>query len=216
MSDRRLGDLLDAAAAGTYPAPDGRVEVVPSPPGLADAVVAFTAHSVVAADLDANDVVAQLPEESLSAPLQPPFLTWLARQLGSDAGSLDVMLVATGVRAAGIELFELDEADHHRLCRAHRYRSDVRVYAPPSGGALVILGRGLARRHEVSIEVDRARRGEGLGRSLAQAARSFVPEGEPLFAQVAPGNAASLRAFLAAGFRPIGAEVLFLKSQPTG
>jgi len=33
--------------------------------------------------------------------------------------------------------------------------------------------------------------------------------GEPLFAQVAPGNAASLRAFLAAGFVPIGAEVLF-------
>jgi RimJ/RimL family protein N-acetyltransferase len=33
-----------------------------------------------------------------------------------------------------------------------------------------------------------------------------------VFAQVAPGNAASLRAFLAAGFRPIGSEVLFLTS----
>ena len=30
-----------------------------------------------------------------------------------------------------------------------------------------------------------------------------------LFAQVAPGNAASLRAVAAAGFRPLGAEVLF-------
>jgi RimJ/RimL family protein N-acetyltransferase len=216
VSDRRLADLLDAAAAGTCPAPDGRVEVVPSPPGLADAVVAFTAHTVVAADVDAHAVAARLPAESLSAPLQPPFLSWLARQLSSDAGSLDVVLVAGETRAAEIDLVEIDETDHPRLRRAQRYRSDVRIYAPSSGGALVILGQGLARRYEVSIEVDRARRGEGLGRSLAQAARALVPGGQPLFAQVAPGNAASLRAFLAAGFRPIGAEVLFLKNQPTG
>ena len=216
MSDLRLADLLAAAAAGTYPAPDGRVEVISSPPGLADAVVAFTAHTVVAADVDADAVAAQLPVESLSAPLQPRFLSWLAGQLSTDAGSLDVVLVAGRARAAGVELVELDEADHPRLRRAHRYRGDVRIYAPPSGGALVILGRGLARRYEVSIEVDRARRGEGLGRSLAQAARGLVPRGVPLFAQVAPGNAASLRAFLAAGYRPIGAEVLFLKRQPTG
>jgi RimJ/RimL family protein N-acetyltransferase len=32
---------------------------------------------------------------------------------------------------------------------------------------------------------------------------------EPLWAQVAPANVASLRAFLAAGYRPVGAEVLF-------
>jgi len=30
-----------------------------------------------------------------------------------------------------------------------------------------------------------------------------------VFAQVAPGNAASIRCFLSAGYRPIGAEVLF-------
>ena len=35
-----------------------------------------------------------------------------------------------------------------------------------------------------------------------------VPEGTPLWAQIAPGNAASVRAFLAAGFRPVGAEAL--------
>jgi len=38
-----------------------------------------------------------------------------------------------------------------------------------------------------------------------------VPRGERVFVQVAPGNAASLRAVLAAGFHPIGAEVLLLK-----
>jgi hypothetical protein len=37
----------------------------------------------------------------------------------------------------------------------------------------------------------------------------LTPPGEPLFAQVTPGNAASLRVVEAAGFRPLGAEVLF-------
>ena len=49
----------------------------------------------------------------------------------------------------------------------------------------------------------------GLGRLLVAAARHLTPPGEPLFAQVAPGNAASLRVVEAAGFRPVGAEVLF-------
>jgi hypothetical protein len=47
---------------------------------------------------------------------------------------------------------------------------------------------------------------------MADAARTFGPPAEPLFAQVTPGNAASLRAFLAAGYRPIGSEVLFLRA----
>jgi len=33
-----------------------------------------------------------------------------------------------------------------------------------------------------------------------------------LFAQISPGNVASLRAFLAADYRPVCAEVLFLRS----
>jgi hypothetical protein len=210
-----LDDLLDAAARDTYPEPDGGIDVVPSPPGPADAVVAFTAHTVVAAGVEPAAVAAQLPPDSLSAPLQPPFLSWLAGQLGSEAGNLDVLLVAEQGPASELELVEMDDADHPRLRRAHRYRSEVRVYEPAGGGALLILGRGLAGRYEVSIEVAADRRGKGLGCSLARAAPALVP-GHALFAQEAPGNAASLRAFLAAGYRPIGAEVLFLKRQPTG
>jgi hypothetical protein len=41
-----------------------------------------------------------------------------------------------------------------------------------------------------------------------------VPPAEPVFAQVAPGNAGSLRAVLAAGYRPIGGEVLFARALP--
>ena len=49
----------------------------------------------------------------------------------------------------------------------------------------------------------------GLGRRLVAAARGLVPDGDPLWAQVAPGNAASLRAVLGGGFVPVAAEVLF-------
>jgi hypothetical protein len=72
-----------------------------------------------------------------------------------------------------------------------------------------MVGRGLCGRREVGYEVEPDRRNDGLGRRLVAAARGLVPAGEPLFAQVAPGNAASMRSTLAAGFVPIGAEVLF-------
>jgi RimJ/RimL family protein N-acetyltransferase len=71
-----------------------------------------------------------------------------------------------------------------------------------------MLGRGVAGRWEVGVEVEPGYRGKGLGRELAVAARHLVPGGAPLWAQIAPGNAASVRAFLAAGYRPVGAEAL--------
>jgi L-amino acid N-acyltransferase YncA len=58
--------------------------------------------------------------------------------------------------------------------------------------------------------VDEVRRNSGLGRRLAVAARHLVPD-RPVWAQIAPGNAASVRAFLAAGFRPVGAEALLVR-----
>jgi hypothetical protein len=41
------------------------------------------------------------------------------------------------------------------------------------------------------------------------AAPALVPDGQPLWAQVATANTASLRTFLAAGYRAVCAEVLF-------
>jgi L-amino acid N-acyltransferase YncA len=102
--------------------------------------------------------------------------------------------------------------EHARVSRAERYREQVAAYTTANGEAVVALGRGLAGRREVSLEIDEAARGRGLGRRLLLGARSLIPEGDVVFAQVAPGNAASLRAFLGAGFRPIGSEVLFLTS----
>ena len=72
----------------------------------------------------------------------------------------------------------------------------------------MLLGRGMAGRWEVAVEVDPGRRGQGLGRELAVAARHLVPGDAPLWAQISPGNAASVRAFLAAGYQPVGSEAL--------
>ena len=93
--------------------------------------------------------------------------------------------------------------------RAARYRTDLRVFTDPDDLGVLVLGHGLAGRCECAFEVEPAGRNRGLGRRLALAARAMVPPGEALFAQVAPGNVASVRAVLAAGFRPIGGEVLF-------
>lgn len=96
-----------------------------------------------------------------------------------------------------------------RVRRARRYRDDLTIWA--GGGAIVMIGRGVAGRWEVAVEVEPGLRGRGIGRSAVSAARHLVPGGEPLWAQIAPGNAASVRAFLAAGFVPVGAEALLVR-----
>jgi GNAT superfamily N-acetyltransferase len=209
VSDRLLR-LLHGAATGAPPAADGVVEVWP-PAGAVDAVLAFTAHHVVAAGVEPALVAGRLPEGDLTAPMSAGFLGWLGEQLGSLPGSLDVVLAARGL--GGEPPLELragvDPDRHPRAARALRYRGDLEVWTAPDGAGVLVLGRGLAGRREVSFEVEPVRRNRGLGRLLVAAARHLTPPGEPLFAQVAPGNAASLRVVEAAGFRPIGAEVLF-------
>ena len=74
---------------------------------------------------------------------------------------------------------------------------------------MVVLGRGLVGRRELSVELfDPSAVSSGAGRRLIAAGLRCVPVGEWCWAQVAPGNARSLRAFLACGFTPIGSEVL--------
>jgi GNAT superfamily N-acetyltransferase len=203
--------VLQEAARGRPPAPDGAVEVLPALPGPVDAVVAFTAHHLIVADVDPGLVAAELPGGDLAAPVGVAFLGWLGGRLGSRPGSLDVVLAAPGL--GGEPPLELragvDPERHPRVARALAYRDDLAAWTDPEQTGVLTLGRGLAGRRELSFEVEPAARGRGLGRRLVAAARHLTPPGEPLFAQVAPGNAASLRTVAAAGFRPIGAEVLF-------
>jgi len=210
--------MLLRAAAGAPPPADGAVEVLPPLPGPVDAVLGFTAHSVVVAGVDPAAVRRRLPAGDLGAPLEAPFLTWLADHLGGEPGSVDVVLAAPGLpgptvpAAAGLALRSRpDLAGHARVARAARFRREIRVLADDHERAVVLVGRGLAGRWELAFEVEPGSRNRGLGRALAVAARGLVPAGEPLFAQAAPGNAAALRAVLAAGFQPVGSEVLFLR-----
>jgi GNAT superfamily N-acetyltransferase len=169
--------------------------------------VGFTAHNVVAADVDPDWVRSVLPPGSLSAPMSARFLAALADRVGAEPGAYDAVLLAPGRPVPLPGLTQVDEADSPRLRRAERYRVGVRAWTVE--GAILIVGRGLAGRWEVSLEVDPAYRGRGIGRALIAAAPGVVPPGEPLWAQVSPANVASLRMFLAAGYRPVAAEVLF-------
>jgi GNAT superfamily N-acetyltransferase len=209
----RLAELLADAAEGRFPPPDGSIELLPAPSGRSDAVVAFTAHNVIACGLPADEVQSLLPgEDPYGDPLRAVFLHRLGERLGAAPGMLDAVLaVAASARPAAGDIAPrpVDEREHLRVARARRYRDDVHVYAV-DGGVLTI-GRGLAGRVEVSVEVEPHGRGRGVGRHLAEAALRLAPAGEAVFAQVSPGNAASLRSFLAAGYRPIGSEVLFLR-----
>lgn len=207
-----LRAILEEAARGRFPEPDGGVTFLPPPPGRSQAVCGFTAHHVIAADVEPADVREHLDGSDLGAALNPGFLSWLGHRLGVAPGSLDVVLTAPGVAGDrnAVALRPARGITHDRLSMAERYRDELTAYTDADERAILILGRGLAGRLEVSLEIDASARGQGLGRRMLVAGRAVVPEGEIAFAQVAPGNASSLRAFLAAGFSPIGSEVLFL------
>ena len=170
-------------------------------------MVAFPAHFIVAADIEWPWVKSLIPEGDFGAPLGPPFLRALEQRLHLAAGSTDAVLLAGPLAGPPpIDLTPIRNSGHPRVRRARRYRTDLRVWTTGSG--VLIMGRGLAGRWEVAVEVQDGARNRGLGRALASAARHLVPDGRPVWGQVAPGNAASLRAFLAAGYLPVGAETL--------
>jgi GNAT superfamily N-acetyltransferase len=203
----RLAGLLNDVAAGKYPPPDGSVTILPQPSRRDAGVIAFTAHSVVFLDLDPAWVRGQLPPGDLSGPLLPPFLQAMCAATGRLVNNIDLLCVAKPRPGSpAIMLTQAMPSGHPRITRALRHRDGVRIWETP--GAIVSIGRGVAGRWEVALEVEPGYRGKGLGRELAVAARHLVPEGTPLWAQIAPGNAASVRAFLAAGFQPVGAEAL--------
>jgi GNAT superfamily N-acetyltransferase len=213
-AEHPLATLLQAAARGRFPPPDGAVEILPPLNGKVDAVVAFTAHSAVAVDLPADNVRAQLDPDDFGATMSATFLAWVSERLGTSPGVLDNVLVAPA-RAlvdADLPLVPRDDlADHPRVARATRYRTDLHVFTDESGAGVLLIGRGLAGRWEMAFEVDGDARGRGVGRALAAAAPTMIPEGEYVFAQASPGNAASVRAVLAAGYSPIGSECLFAR-----
>ncbi len=199
---------LQRAASGHFPDIDGVVEIHPPDDHGTHACVEFTGHSFVLTDRPDHDV-RRHGADGFGGATQPDLLRWLAGPEG-EIGSHDAVLVARGTgddrRARSLSLRD-DLEWHARVARARRHRRDVMVFGDERG--LVTLGTGLVDRLEMSVEVfTAATTGVGSGRRLIEAGLAWVPAGTPVWAQVASGNAASLRAFLRAGFVPIGAEVL--------
>jgi GNAT superfamily N-acetyltransferase len=207
-AEHPLAALLDAAANGSFPPADGVVELLGPPPGRAMAVVGFAAHFAVAADVDDGWVRGRLAPGDLHAPLSPAFLAALGARLGRRDDGVDLVLAARGLDGTPA-LTETGDAAHPRVTRAHAHRDGVRVFESAGGKAVVVLGHGLAERLEVAFEVDPAHRGGGLAAAALVEARRLVGPAGVLYAQTAPANVPSLRALLAAGFAPIGAEALF-------
>jgi GNAT superfamily N-acetyltransferase len=207
-----LAQRLRDAAHGAFPPADGVIEVVSSPGPPCDAIVGFTGHFVIAGDLDPRAVAERIPPGDFSLPFATVSLQWLASELDRRPATYDALLVTIGdASGAPAWLRRADDLAHPRLERASRYR-DIESVWTDDAGSLLMVGRGLCGRWEVGYEVAPDHRGAGVGRRLVSAARGLVPAGEPLWAQVAPGNAASMRSTLAAGFVPVAAEVLFMRA----
>jgi GNAT superfamily N-acetyltransferase len=208
-----LADLIRRIEAGHWPAADGGVRVIRQPSNGDAAVLGFTAHIVVAADVEPEWVSERLPPGDLSAPLNPPFLSALCERLDRRVNCLDMVAYAPAVDGPPpVALTAAAYVAHPRVRRARHYRTDSRVWT--TDGGIIVLGRGLAGRLEVAFEVDPNHRGRGLGRALALSARhlarALAPDANGIWAQVSPGNAASVRTLLAAGYQPIGSEALLV------
>ena len=209
----RVGTLLAELARGAFPPPDGSVTLLPQPSPRDAGVFGFTAHAVIFASVDPGWVAEQLPPGNLGAPMSPAFLARLAERTGRGVNGIDLLCTATPLPGPPtLPLVPLTDSEHPRVARARHYRDRVRVWE--ADGGVVLIGAGIAQRWEVAVEVDPDARGKGLGRELAIAARHLIPPDVPLWAQVSPGNAASVRAFLAAGFAPVGSEALLIPPGP--
>jgi RimJ/RimL family protein N-acetyltransferase len=208
-----LHEVLISAAEGRFPPIDGGVEVLPCEPGGACCVVEPTGHSFVLTDRSIDELLAR-GADGFGGASKPDVVRFLA---GPDGwiGSHDAVLVARGTGEPATKGFTTalsargDLDDHPRVERSRRHRRDVKVFGDDAG--FVTLGRGLVGRLEISVELlEPSNHGRGAGRRLIRAGLDLVPADSLVWGQVAPGNAASLRAFLACGFVPIGAETLIL------
>jgi hypothetical protein len=210
-----VATLVDHALDGRFPPADGGWHRVPKWRNEVEAVLAFTAHAVLAVDDDVtDDRLTALGVDGYGGAHHPRVLLALA---GADGwiDSLDALLA----RRAGAEATPLverpDLADHPRAAFARSVRDDVRVLgrADRSDRAVATISRGIGGLSEISVELEEAVRGEGGGADLVAAAVAALPRGEPVVAAVAPGNAASLRAFLRAGFAVLGSVQIIRPSR---
>ena len=202
-SNHPLFALFDHAARGVFPPVDGAVTMTSPLVGGHEAIVCFTGHAVIATRLTIDELGDPAPDGYGSA-LHPRVQLLMANN--GVIGVNDVTLVAHGIGGQP-DLTRTEQwNDHPRVAHARALRSGVTVYGDESG--FITIGKGLAGRNEMSIEVRHDLHDRGAGRRLIHGARQMTPPGSHVFAAVSPGNARSLRAFLSQGFTPIASEVI--------
>ncbi len=213
-----LAELITAAADGRFPAADGGWQRVPPWRTGVEASFAFTGHSVLSVAPDVTDQrLAALGADGFGGAQDPRLIVALA---GPDGwiDCLDLVMTGRGTGPAGQPPRLVDRPDlatHPRAVFAAEARDQARPLGYPDRGrgALAVISRGIAGLTELSFELEPDRRGNGGGAGLVRDALTAVPSGELVLAAVAPGNAASVRALLAAGFVPLGAVQLFRRAQ---
>jgi hypothetical protein len=205
-------DLLHAAARGAFPPENGRTEVIGAAAGAPAAVLSFTAHHVVAADVPEADVLERIDPGDLKGAAG-------ARRAGVAGRAHRARRREPRRRArvgagAGCRLAGAGRRDRvggggppARRPRAPLAARRARLRGRPWHGRARPRARGPARAQR--RRGDRSRRDHGLARRLVPAALAAAQVDEPVFAQVAAANAASLRALQPAGFAAVGAEALF-------
>lgn len=204
--------MLEDAARGTFPPVDGSVEVFEPGDGGHAAIVEFTGHAVVLAELDVATLT-RMGADGFGGASRPEIKLAIAGP-GGWIGCHDAVLVASGLSdgSPGPLDVRTDLDDHPRVVRSREHRRDILVLGDDTGVATI--GAGLVGRTELSVELlAGAAHSTAAGRALIEASLRHVPSDVFVWAQISPGNAASLRAFLAAGFRPIGAETLILPAR---
>jgi hypothetical protein len=201
-----LAQLIDDAIDGRFvPADGGWHRVTPWRSGT-EAVVAFTGHAVFAIGDDVSDErLGALGVDGYGGAHHPRVLLELAGPSGW-IDSLDALLARRASVGTTPLVDRADLDDHPRVAFARSLRDRVRVLgrADRTNQDVATVSCGIAGLSELSVELDESERGRGAGAALVAAAVSALPIGEPIVAAVAPGNAASLRAFLHAGFAVLG------------
>lgn len=206
-----LLDVFESVARGNHPPADGGVTFLPELQNGNRAIVALTGHAFIATSQSADEF-ADLHIDGFGAALHPKVVLRVAD--GGIVGCDDATLVARGVPGP-VELTRTSQwDDHHRVRHAREIRQNVVVYGDDYG--FFTIADGLGGRQEIGIELAEPGRVKGLGRHLIEQALHTIEPGSALFAAVSPGNARSLRAFLAVGFTPIGSEVIVDRSAECG
>lgn len=219
LPDHPLAVLITAAAAGRFPAADGGWQRVPPWHPDLEAVLAFTGHAVFAVRPDITGrLLDSLGADGFGGAHDPRLIAALAGSAGW-IDSLDLLLAARGTGGPGGPPALVDRPDlagHPRAELAASLREQPRIlgYQDPRRSALAVVSRGIAGLSELSFELEPGHRGRGGGAQLIGDALSTVPAGQLTVAAAAPGNAASVRSLLAAGFTPLGSLQLFRRAGP--